>query len=151
MKELKKGDQMHQSLRKIKKLVVSLLNSQRFCMACMVLPEIQDLSKMINERVFEASNEADAENAEVSFNEKNQSLSRGQGQALVARSRCNNNQGKLSNKLSSILPEEELDVRDYMVKSPFLEAGLGNNMVSAIGLDAIKSSPFLDGDNMFEF
>ena len=58
------------------------------------------------------------------------------------------------NKLSSIIPEEELDLRG-LDRSPHL-IGLQSNKMSAIGFNGddynhVKESPFWNNDNAFEF
>lgn len=40
------------------------------------------------------------------------------------------------NRISNIIPEEELDVKDYQLKSPYGGA-LEGNMISAIGMQDI--------------
>lgn len=60
------------------------------------------------------------------------------------------------NKLSSVIPEEELDLKNHTFnKSPFLGGILDGNKISAIGLqditDGRKDSPFWDHDTMNDF
>jgi len=50
------------------------------------------------------------------------------------------------NRLSNVIPEEELDVDGHSRdKSPYLNGILNSNLVSAIGIaDSRKDSPFWD-------
>lgn len=65
MRELKKGDQMHQALQKVKQIVATMI--KRVCLECAHSQELSDLQKIVRERVFETSNEADntLENIEI--------------------------------------------------------------------------------------
>ena len=60
-----------------------------------------------------------------------------------------------TNKITSVIPEEELELRDSLIKSPFAAGGgmLGNK-ISAIGIGddytGRKDSPFWDGENVYE-
>lgn len=175
MRELKKGDTMHQALQKVKSLVASLL--KQACQDCQQTQELADLQRIVRERVFEASNEVETtlDNIEVSVPTK-VSYTRGQQAPLaVVRSRVKSqlpDQGSLTqprhretgsvalqafgsfggksaftNQLSHIIPEEELDTEGQPPMIPFYDVVIQSNKMSAIGLPefARKDSPFWDG------
>jgi len=56
--------------------------------------------------------------------------------------------------LSKIIAAEEVDTREYLMKSPYIGGGIESNKISAIGLgnDYRKDSPWWgDNDGIFEF
>ena len=80
MKELKKGDRMHQVLLRVKNSILSLIGSKgtKVCSECQELREIEDLRKIILERVFDTSNEVDStmEQVDMNFQQNNQKHTR---------------------------------------------------------------------------
>lgn len=56
---------MHQALQKVKQIVAAMI--KRVCLECPHSQELSDLYKIVRERVFETSNEADntLENIEI--------------------------------------------------------------------------------------
>ncbi len=72
MKELKKGDRMNQAIQKIKSLMASINNNQKLCHNCLILSEIEDIKKVLKDRLFDVSNEGEVtmDNLEVSFNKE---------------------------------------------------------------------------------